>query len=100
MSLEMITFDENGQGAIDFDALELITSVDFVDAVKSQMEFDFEICHFENLSSSATIFLKRDTSLFLITLFRNTNTIHKSYLSKFDLSTCVQILGGKLSWEK
>ena len=100
MTLEIITFDEHGQGTVDFEALEMITSLEFVEELKSQLDFGFEIFYFENLTYSATIYLKRETTVLLLTLFRESKIIQKSFLSKIDLEISAQILGGTLSWEK
>lgn len=47
----LVSFQENGQGVINFDALELVTSVDFVDRLKDLLSrgYFYVDLHFSNV---------------------------------------------------
>lgn len=101
MAIEMLTFDENGQGVIDFDSLEMITNEEFVLDIKISLDLNWQICAIEKLDGYVTVYLQLYGNRIKTLMYvKEKNHIITSSFSKFDMEVAVNILGGKLEWEK
>ena len=101
MAIEMLTFDENGQGVIDFDSLEMITNEEFVEDIKISLDLNWQICAIEKLDGYVTVYLQSYKNRIKTLMYvKEKNHIITSSFSKFDMEVAVNILGGKLEWQK
>ncbi|MGG3781579.1 hypothetical protein [Schinkia azotoformans] len=103
-NLEMIKVAENGQMFIDFNALELITSAEFVLEIKDDLEIYESIeraidnIEIEILENSVSVFVKIATRITVYTYYKNSNRFERMSLSKLDLERMCKMFGKEVDF--
>lgn len=107
-NLELITFDKNGQGVVNWESLESLTSLEFVDSIKENINFWHQYGK-EVIVTAITPFnhyvdvllVEKGCSVKMYSFDKSNNSFyHSEWLSLPTVEDFVHALGGTVSWPK
>lgn len=101
-NIDLITFNENGQGVIDWESLESITSLEFVERIKRHLNsfpnnYIFDI---KQNTSFVNVYINWDNgALRLFTYYKRDSFFDISICRLNDMERFIEHLGGKIVWQ-
>lgn len=99
--LDLIQFDENGQAFVDWDALEVVTSKDFIDRIKGTMDFESAVVSIVKEEFSIEVLVKYSKNQVGIFRFFIRPKFHDAmFMNIYDLERYATVLGGEITWQK
>lgn len=96
MQIEAITFEENGQAVINWDALELLTNKETSESVKYFMDvLGYKFLDFKDADTLVRLILEKDSMFAIYKYYKTTNHLGFSMIAKFEMKEILELVGEK-----